>query len=415
VSHPGPGESTNTTNAASSAILSAVQQAAGSALFRKAPAQRELLLYLAKHRDQTPPSEYSIGVDVFGRKPDFDPKTDATVRVQISRLRQRLKDYYETEGKHDASRIHIPMGDYRIDLLDAPEPPVAPTPLPPPPPATGSRRNLAIAVLCVALAALAIDDIRLRSSSTAESPRQLHPFWLPMVRKGTPIHIIVPAPLFFRWEKQPYVARDFNVNSLDQLPRSPYLSLLRDKFGEPETNQLYTVASDTLAASSVARYLQDRGVPASVLDTPTATVDLLSSQDTIVFLGPGTARQLSPLTDTNFYLQSGTGGVTNRNPAPGEPAQFPGVELAPLRSTNHGVLALLPGKAPGTRLLLFASVFNPALASLTTTPAELDSLHRFHQTHGASPFFEIVVRFERNADRVLRVTPVAYRAVPASR
>src|SRR5437764_1214014 len=38
--------------------------------------------------------EYSLGVDVFDRGDDFDPKTDTIVRVQARRLRAKLKDYY---------------------------------------------------------------------------------------------------------------------------------------------------------------------------------------------------------------------------------------------------------------------------------------------------------------------------------
>ena len=39
--------------------------------------------------------EYSIGVDVFERSPDFDPKLDSIVRVQAGRLRLKLTEYYE--------------------------------------------------------------------------------------------------------------------------------------------------------------------------------------------------------------------------------------------------------------------------------------------------------------------------------
>ncbi len=105
----------------------AIQAVVASALLRKAPGQRELLLYLWKHRSNSV-SEYSIGRDVFGRRPDFDPKTDATVRVQISRLRQRLKDYYEQDGKEATRRVHIPMGEYRIEILDSPPPAPGPKP-----------------------------------------------------------------------------------------------------------------------------------------------------------------------------------------------------------------------------------------------------------------------------------------------
>jgi hypothetical protein len=56
--------------------------------------------------------EYTIGVEAFGRKQDFDPKTDPIVRVQIHRLRQKLKEYYDAEGSHDPILIEIPKGHY---------------------------------------------------------------------------------------------------------------------------------------------------------------------------------------------------------------------------------------------------------------------------------------------------------------
>jgi hypothetical protein len=71
--------------------------------------------------------EYTIGVEAFGRKPDFDPKTDTIVRVQTHRLRQKLKEYYEQEGIHDQVLIEIPKGHYypafrlRADAAEVPE------------------------------------------------------------------------------------------------------------------------------------------------------------------------------------------------------------------------------------------------------------------------------------------------------
>jgi hypothetical protein len=56
--------------------------------------------------------EYTIGVEAFGRKPDFDPKTDTIVRVQTHRLRQKLKEYYQDEGVHDLILVEIPRGHY---------------------------------------------------------------------------------------------------------------------------------------------------------------------------------------------------------------------------------------------------------------------------------------------------------------
>jgi hypothetical protein len=56
--------------------------------------------------------EYTIGLEAFGRKPDFDPKTDTIVRVQTHRLRQKLKEYYDDEGARDPVLIDIPRGHY---------------------------------------------------------------------------------------------------------------------------------------------------------------------------------------------------------------------------------------------------------------------------------------------------------------
>ena len=44
--------------------------------------------------------ETLIAVELFGRKPDYDPKLDSTVRTEAMRLRARLK-YYTDEGSRD--------------------------------------------------------------------------------------------------------------------------------------------------------------------------------------------------------------------------------------------------------------------------------------------------------------------------
>ncbi|MGI8958954.1 MAG: hypothetical protein ACR2IV_04160 [Bryobacteraceae bacterium] len=62
--------------------------------------------------------EYVVGVEVLGRKPDFDPRVDTIVRAEAKRLRTRLDEYYASVGMHDHIRISIPKGAYvpRVDL-----------------------------------------------------------------------------------------------------------------------------------------------------------------------------------------------------------------------------------------------------------------------------------------------------------
>ncbi len=56
--------------------------------------------------------ESVIGVEVLGRSPSFDPKTDPIVRVEAGRLRGRLGMYYQNEGKTDPVLVSLPKGGY---------------------------------------------------------------------------------------------------------------------------------------------------------------------------------------------------------------------------------------------------------------------------------------------------------------
>jgi len=56
--------------------------------------------------------ETLIGVEVFGRKPGYDPRLDGVVRVEAVKLRLRLREYYEIAGAGDPVRIDLPKGGY---------------------------------------------------------------------------------------------------------------------------------------------------------------------------------------------------------------------------------------------------------------------------------------------------------------
>lgn len=78
-----------------------LQRVLQSNTLRNSPTLQQLLQFLGTRGIDGNPDglkEYTIGVEAFGRKPDFDPKTDTIVRVQTHRLRQKLKEYYEQGG-----------------------------------------------------------------------------------------------------------------------------------------------------------------------------------------------------------------------------------------------------------------------------------------------------------------------------
>jgi TolB-like protein len=56
--------------------------------------------------------EYNLGLEVFRRPPDYEPKDDPIVRVQARRLRAKLDEYYAGEGSGDSLIIRLPKGAY---------------------------------------------------------------------------------------------------------------------------------------------------------------------------------------------------------------------------------------------------------------------------------------------------------------
>ncbi|HLK69074.1 MAG TPA: hypothetical protein VKU19_36830 [Bryobacteraceae bacterium] len=72
--------------------------------------------------------ESLIGVEVFGRATDYDPKVDPIVRVQARRLRAKLDTWYESGGQASTIRISLPKGGYAPEFGPAPAPVVAPAP-----------------------------------------------------------------------------------------------------------------------------------------------------------------------------------------------------------------------------------------------------------------------------------------------
>jgi hypothetical protein len=64
-------------------------------------------------------NEHLIGVEVYDRHEEFDPRVDSIVRVDAARLRSKLREYYGSEQGSGTIRIEIPKGSYkpRFDKL----------------------------------------------------------------------------------------------------------------------------------------------------------------------------------------------------------------------------------------------------------------------------------------------------------
>ncbi|HEY1342348.1 MAG TPA: tetratricopeptide repeat protein [Bryobacteraceae bacterium] len=105
----------------------------GSAAFAQSDRLRRFLQFivtetLAGRREQI--KEYAVGVEVFDRGAEFDPRTDPVVRTEARRLRAKLAEYYSTHGNADPVEIQLPKGSYCPVFVGrtAAEPPPAHSP-----------------------------------------------------------------------------------------------------------------------------------------------------------------------------------------------------------------------------------------------------------------------------------------------
>lgn len=407
---------------ADQSIPASVASVLESRCFEKAQTLRNLLIYLWTHRDQAL-NEYAIATEALGRGPLFDPKIDATVRVQISRLRQRLDKFYEEDGKHSTERLVIPLGAHQlqIETIIPPEPDLIEAPAP----AKRSRwtgilaaSTCALFVICCVLGMLLY-----RVQADWGTPPAPPAFWKMFVANGRQTRVLLPTPVFFSWshrtneENRVLMFRDTDINDFEDAAHSPTLQFLEQRFGAPSLGQSYTVTSDTFAAVRLARYLDATGMSPSVMSSASAPLEALDKENVIALGTWGTLSPLKTYLDRmNFTLGPHEVFVLNHQPARGEAKRFEVVNESEQRSVWPGVIAMLPGNsnAPKTHLLILASRHTAALVSFLTSTNGLDQLNRLWRAKGSPIYFEIVVAAEMNADELVRVWPLALHAFPQS-
>lgn len=99
------------------AALAAARRVAASRTFKQSEHLRRLLDYLVERTldgKGAQLKEYTVGIDVFRRVADFDPRADPVVRVEARRLRAKLQAYYADEGRQDDVAIDVPKGHYVV-------------------------------------------------------------------------------------------------------------------------------------------------------------------------------------------------------------------------------------------------------------------------------------------------------------
>ncbi len=414
-----------------------------SKCFERATRLRTLLLYLWENRNDDI-SEYAIAVDGLGRSPDFESKIDATVRVQIARLRAFLRKYYEIEGRQSSTRLVIPLGTHQIQLVEVmadgqfaetPKAIAEPDlqydtsaedvvssvfPVAGREPTRGRFLvSILIAVIVVLVSCLSwllwMPPHR-DGKSVGFSKQELPLFWKDITNNGKATRIVLPTPTFFAWQPRggasTLIVRDLSVNDSSKLEGSAELADIEKRYGKPQTWRNYTFASDTFAALRLERFLDSYGVQTQISSSVESPHEIIDYENVIAF---GTTSSLtayqSDLDRLSFKLGSHERYVTDKRLPAGSPPQFSLEQESASRMVAPGLIALLPrgAGASGNRILLVQGAETTALISYMTSENGMKEIAQAEAEHGNNPFFEAIVLSEVNEGNPIQSRLVAFR------
>jgi hypothetical protein len=401
-----------------------IERLVRSEALRNSDTLQRLLRYLGEKSlvaGGEPLKEYAIGIDVFGKKSEYDPRQDSGVRIHVGRLRQKLAEYYATEGLNDQVVISLPKGHFKLHFEERSEH-VAPISAIPAAEADAPlvgpiRAPWRIAVLLLA-AALALtvgwgiwSSVKLRRLQQEESLTTLTPplqeFWAPFVGPTRPLLIVIRTPLFAGLQgKGAY--RERYKNRWGDMVQSANVKSLEQALGEPDVFPLYSYAGFGEAKSAALLGM--------MLGRHTPNIHLVRSSDVswqeisesnVVFLGSSTTitellQSLPVLPQINLepnglrILSSKAGGPSFiRDDMAGDSASGYSSFL-PDDGVAHAVISILPGPNGKTVVGNFAANLNAGLLAAVeyiTDPTRLEQLNeKLRDVSGHIPqYFQVAL------------------------
>jgi hypothetical protein len=343
-----------------------------SGAFRNSPTQQRLLQYVVQEattgqsRDL---KEYNIGVAVFQRGHQFDPRTDSIVRVQMGLLRKRLAAYYQKEGSEDTLLIEIPKGRYlptfaaRQPGATAPEPGIVePTPKEPARHFLRGKLWWSLAALGVLLAAFLLLHRPGANEQTSSPPAKTagfiaadHPLWKGFLASNQRTLLLVGAPLFVNLPDGLYV-RDSRVNEPEQIAKSKRMTELGAT--APRTTwstEIYTGIGEVMGVSLLTRFFAH-----SHSDLPLLRNRLARWQDVtdgnLILLASLRFHTLNRELElpSDFQLQDmahRVPSIHNLKPHPGEENTYAPQMTDGTTGTDYAVVSVWPGTLPGRRIM----------------------------------------------------------------
>jgi hypothetical protein len=326
--------------------------------FRSSLRLREFLLYIAECALKGTPeaaTEQQIGVHVFHRPPGYNSSEDSIVRTHARLLRQRLAEYFSTDGAAEPVIIEVPKGHYLPAFrLRQSEPAPAPFPLPAETvvsPARGIAPTLAIrrwdywkstplglalgVLLVLVVAGSAFLAARAWPRATADKSA-IDVFWAPFLSGDPPVVI--------------YSNARFLGDSKTGLRYAPAGT------SEPVVDN-YTGIGELASVYELTRLFDAHHTSFVLKRSLLVTWDEAKMRNLIFIGSPAENPSLGAvpaLTDFTLTANSQSAGFVNNHPRPGEPAVFSRPEH-PL-TMDYAVIALAPGVQSGKRTLMFSGL-----------------------------------------------------------
>ena len=414
-----------------------VQRVVGSLPFSRSPAMRAFLLYITEHALANRferIKEQSIGSEVLGRRPNYDPAEDNIVRVRAHELRQRLEKYFATEGTQERYVITIPKGMYKPEFLprakaaeippvEVSKPPEAIEHLPPAPPVPRRRwLTISLTVNLVLLLVVLLVLFQRRSGNPANIPQSasLRDFWAQIFNTPEGGLKIVPADTGFAlW--QDLSGHDMNLG--DYLSRH-FLSLSDDQLREVAMRRS-TSPADLVVSTRLAVIARTFGSRYNVQYA--RDIDARSFQDAnVAIIGSHRSNPWIEVFEPqlNFVVDrdptTGAPSFRNRAPHPGEAQRYSipttldvqGGEQREFES--YGVVALLK-PCNGSHFAVLLEGLNmqatEAAGEIVTDAQALSSLLQdVHHTPGTSVEpFEALIQIKSLPGAYADPKVIAYR------
>jgi hypothetical protein len=425
---------------AEEAVRVQIDRLVRSEVLRNSETLQRLLRYLTEKSlsgGADPLKEYAIGMDVFAKGADYDPRQDSGVRIHVGRLRQKLAEYYASEGANDPVTVTLPKGHFKLvfeeraiapdsrsdsNSLDEPAGPDGPIAEPVLAPAsflpvTPTRWRTAVlllaAALLVALVWAAWSSIALRRVSQEQAVDAAwtiaqQEFWSPFVGPDRPLLIVIRTPLFASLRRDG-VYRERFMNKWNELLDTPHLKSIRQALGDPPASPLYSYAgfgeakSAALLGIMLARHTQSIHLVRSsdvswqeiaegnaiFLGRSTAISELLESLPVLaqINLEPKGIRVLSPKTGASTFI----GDEMVGDSASGYSSFTPDDGVA------NAVISILPGPNGKSTVANFAANLNAGLLAaveFVMDPTRLEQLNeKLREESGHIPqYFQVALQ-----------------------